>query len=91
MKFCRWIALAVMLSACEGVSPVSRSRTDNVEVTVEKLFTHEGCAVYRFHDDGRPHYYVVCDRGAAQASDDTRESTGKITSYHDANIVTVRR
>lgn len=43
---------------------------------VEKLFTVEGCSVYRFRDAMRPIYYTNC-KGATH----TTESCGKNCSY----------
>ena len=40
--------------------PLARSTTNNTEVQVETLLTHDGCTVYRFWDAGY-HYYVKCD------------------------------
>ena len=46
------------LVAC--VAPALQERaTDNGSVTVERLFTHEGCTMYRFKD-AQYHYYVRC-------------------------------
>lgn len=54
------LLLAILfLSACDK-TPVSTHATDNTEVPVSKLFTHEDCTVYRFEDGGYNHYYVKC-------------------------------
>jgi hypothetical protein len=57
--------VAVLLSACQS-DPIESSRTDNSEITVHKLFTHEGCTIYRFNDGGRIVHYASC-----QSSSDT--------------------
>lgn len=56
------ILVAVIIACITGCAkePISSTRTDNVTITVDKLFTHEGCTVYRFHDNGRDHYYSNC-------------------------------
>jgi hypothetical protein len=73
---------ALMLSGClcasgcvTRASPVAVHPTDNAEVKVEHLFTHDGCAVYRFRDAGY-HYYVRCD-GAGSAMTHSLEPCGK--------------
>lgn len=38
--------------------PVSRSSTNNPEVSVSLLFEHDGVKVYRFFDDGHYVYYT---------------------------------
>ena len=70
MKRIALLCLLAGLSACE-TSPVSTQQTDNKEVTVDLLFTHDGCKVYRFLDDGF-HYYAVCTQGAAATSSEIR-------------------
>jgi hypothetical protein len=57
--------LALILAGCTN-DPVSTARTDNNQVPVDKLFTHEGCTVYRFFDGGRNHYYSDC-RGSTMS------------------------
>jgi hypothetical protein len=46
------------LAACHE-PPIATSPTNNENLVVEQLFTHEGCTVYRFYDGGA-HYYVRC-------------------------------
>jgi hypothetical protein len=67
---------------------VSVHHTDNVEVTVEKLFTHDGCTVYRFRDVGY-HYYVRCD-AAGSAMTHSLEPCGR-GCVRDATVPTVER
>lgn len=63
------LALAV-LAGCS--KPAETSTTVGVEFTVDKLFTHEGCTVYRFTDGGNARYYTNC-----QGSTSWQESCGK--------------
>ena len=53
------ISLFIFVSGCSE-SPVSVSETTNSKVSVDTLFEHNGCTVYRFYDAGRLHYYSVC-------------------------------
>ena len=52
-------ALAMVLCGCEK-SPVETTRTNNSAVTVDLLFTKNGCTIYRFEDGGRSHYFADC-------------------------------
>lgn len=45
--------------------PISEDRTDNPDIAVSTLFTHEGCTVYRFVDGGRNVYYTNCSGEAS--------------------------
>lgn len=61
MRCAIMLAAAFALSAC--ARPVSESDKARVEngFQVAKLFTHDGCTVYRFYDEGRSRYYVNCN------------------------------
>lgn len=68
---------ALALAGCgrnpaEAVAPSS-----NVHFQVGRLFTHEGCTVYRFVDGVHHRYYVRCDGGHAAAHFDHTEQCGK--------------
>lgn len=53
------LLLAVSVGCIKAKKELSSSNTNNSEFSVELLFEHEGCKVYRFID-GRPHYYTRC-------------------------------
>jgi len=53
----------VCLTACQ--KPAESSATVGRDFKVEKLFTYEGCTVYRFLDDRRV-YYTNC-QGSTQS------------------------
>jgi outer membrane biogenesis lipoprotein LolB len=59
----RVIAVALLL-AC-GVPAERSEQTTNQNVRVDRLFTHDGCTVYRFEDAGYFRYFVRCDNGSA--------------------------
>lgn len=74
MKKLIFVALLALLGC--GKDPMSKASTDNPEITVSTLFTHDGCTVYRFSDYGNPHYFVRCPQ--EQMTINTRtESCGK--------------
>jgi hypothetical protein len=73
------IVLAVLaLTGCS--KPAETSTSVGREFVVDKLFTHEGCTVYRFSDGGNKRYFTNC-------SDSTtwREGCGK-NCNRDINI-----
>ena len=53
------IILAVALLTGCG-KPAETSTAVGKEFVVDKLFTHEGCTVYRFSDGGNARYYTNC-------------------------------
>ena len=61
------LVLGAGSSACSPATPEAVHATSNAEVPVERLFTHEGCTVYRFFDRGY-HYYVRCDGTATSTA-----------------------
>ena len=54
----------VWLTACQ--KDAEQTARAGTEFKVEKLFTHEGCTVYRFFDD-RTVYYTNC-QGSTQSN-----------------------
>jgi hypothetical protein len=61
---------AVLLSAC--TKPPETSTEVGLEFVVDKLFTHEGCTVYRFVDGGYNRYFTNCSGSVSWS-----ESCGK--------------
>ena len=51
-----------------------RDQTTNNEYDVDKLFTKDGCSVFRFVDNHRYHYWVNCTGSVAS---DVTEICGK--------------
>jgi hypothetical protein len=74
----RALAAFLMLTPLVGcfAEPVGRGPTNNPEVQVDLLFTHDGCTVYRFRDVGF-HYYVRCQDTAPGETVSTLACTGK--------------
>lgn len=71
------LILLMLLVGCEVADPIEIHRTDNAQVPVSLLFTHEGCKIYRFGDDGQYRYFVKCSNGDASTSSDHIENCGK--------------
>ena len=69
------LAALAMVAGCE--KPAEAVAHTGVGFTVERLFTHEGCAVFRFEDGGRNRYFTRCDGIAAQSTTTWQESCGK--------------
>lgn len=62
--------------------PVQVQGTNNANIDVEQLFTHDGCRVYRFRDGGI-HYFVRCD-GAVSQQTMSMKSCGKNCTYEES-------
>lgn len=58
MKHLALIALVALLAGCSKQAETSTAV--GAEFVVDKLFTHEGCTVYRFYDGGNARYYTNC-------------------------------
>ncbi|MGA2886295.1 MAG: DUF4884 domain-containing protein [Halobacteriota archaeon] len=76
------LALLASLVACEK-DPVAHVQTDNKNISVDLLFEHNGCTVYRFWDMGEPIYYSNCG-GSTQTS--WRERHGKTTVAKNVSV-----
>lgn len=87
------IILAVLLAACDK-PPVNTTSTNNPQVPVSTLFTHEGCTVYRFNDGGKSHYYTRCDGGTVSTGTGVTENCGKgctRVEYHNIPTIEVQK
>lgn len=64
MKRLGWVALAaaLVLSGCQKQAETTTRA--GVEFQVDKLFTIDGCTVYRFADGGYPRYFTNCSGSA---------------------------
>lgn len=65
----RTISLALAAASLLGCvnDPVVTHPSNNAQVHVDELFSHDGCTVYRFQD-GWYHYYVRCRDDAHPAT-----------------------
>lgn len=68
----RCLLLSLFLMGC-AKDPITTNKTDNEDVEVSLLFTHDSCKVYRFYDGGRFHYFTNCNSTITSHS----ESCGK--------------
>lgn len=82
----RLVFVALFSLACFR-DPVSEQRTNNSNFSVEELFTHNGCTIYRFVDGGRHRYWTDC-RGSV--SNHYSQYNGKTTYDYEDSIQTVR-
>lgn len=75
MKRIIFVAAALIaLTGCEKMAETSTQA--GVEFKVDRLFTTDGCTVYRFADGGRSRYFTNC-----HGSTEWQERTGKNSSY----------
>ena len=70
MKYILALMAVVALTACSKQAETSTQV--GREFVVDKLFTHDGCTVYRFEDGGSRRYFTNCS-----GSTSWRESCGK--------------
>jgi hypothetical protein len=77
----RTLFVLVLATAGCHASAVAESPTNNAELEVQVLFTHDGCTVYRFFDVGA-HYYVRCNGAPPETM--SRVSCGKNCSRPEA-------
>ena len=75
------ILLLLTLAACDSEPPTASDphaiQTDEPGVVVLKLFTADGCTVYRFVNADKYRYFTRCDVGAVetQQGDDCHTET----------------
>ena len=69
------LTVLAMVAGCN--KPAESVVRTGVEFTVERLFTHEGCTVFRFGDGGSSRYFTRCDGIAAQSTTTWQESCGR--------------
>lgn len=84
------ILLSFALAGCAKDAEVSAS-SSNPHVTVDTLFQHHDCTMYRFKDRGRFHYYAVCDTKNSTTISSQTDGSGKKRRRYDSNIDTHRR
>jgi hypothetical protein len=80
------LMLFALLAGC-GKNPEKVESSTNPEIPVGKLFTHDGCIVYRFVDATRYHYFANC-AGKTETISTRVTTVGKTTSSEDENIRT---
>ncbi len=68
------LAALAMVAGCE--KPAESVAHTGAGFTVERLFTHDGCTVYRFRDPNH-RYFTRCDGVTAQSTTTWQESCGK--------------
>ncbi|MDL2243697.1 DUF4884 domain-containing protein [Bacteroidales bacterium OttesenSCG-928-J19] len=77
--------LILTFTSCNIYKPLTQSKADNNETySVDYLFEHEGCKVYRFMDEGRYVYFTNCTGNVSVATSDS-------TNYTIQNVINVDR
>lgn len=54
------LALILTLGVAACTKPAESTARAGVDFEVEKLFTYDGCTVYRFYDTGTARYFTNC-------------------------------
>lgn len=70
--------LCIFTSGCNQEA-LSSKQTDNPNFNVEKLFSEDGCTVYRFYDAGI-HYFSKCENNSSVSA---KHSCGKNCSKEE--------
>lgn len=69
------VILFFTLMSCYTGRPLKKGKAENNNTyTVEYLFEHEGCKVYRFYDEGTYIYFTNCTGNVTVASKDSSDS-----------------
>ena len=76
------LAVAGCQKAPEYSSPAGR------EFVVDKLFTHEGCTMYRFSDGVYLRYFAKCNGDSATAQTEWSERCGNNNCVRQREITT---
>ena len=86
------IALLCLQGCEDSQKPLAVYRTENPDYQTEKLFTDDGCTVYKFSDEGRSHYFAKCvDAKKVEVIGTHSETCGKnCTKTLDENVKTIR-
>jgi hypothetical protein len=64
--------LAIFSCSCFYGKPIVREEPkNNATYTVDYLFEHDGCKVYRFYDRGEYIYFTNCNGEAIRKTDST--------------------
>lgn len=77
----------VTLAGCYA-SPVTQGPSNNPEVPVALLFSHDGCDVYRFDDQGA-HYFARC-RDSRTLSSIKTQQCGRAVCDEEIPVASVR-
>ena len=81
-----WMVATVGVLVGCAQPPKSTIQTDNYNFELGKLFTTDGCTVYRFYDAGHYHYFTKCEN-SQRVETTTDGSCGKGCTVQD-NIPT---
>lgn len=75
MRHLPLLALLVLPACATYRQPISKEPAENnKDYTVEYLFEHDGCKVYRFQDGSYYVYYTNCKGDAVARTDSTAVS-----------------
>jgi hypothetical protein len=78
---------ALILSGCGQKDAQSTSQSSNPGISVDFLFEHDGCKLYRFNDNGHSVYYSKCMSSSTVSWNET-EMVGKVMTTRPYLITT---
>lgn len=79
-----FMVTGTLLLSCGGVPIMTAPSQNNDTYTVDYLFEHDGCKVYRFYDQGNYVYFTNCNGDVTSLAND---STRTITITRSTKIV----
>ena len=89
------LTLGAFFSSCYLSSPVAYQVPDNNPTyTVDYLFEHEGCKVYRFYDRGNYVYFTNCQGDVISIKNDStaeRVTNSIRITYDDLNEIRTKK
>lgn len=69
------VLLTLSFYSCYVEQPLTREPPkNNSTYTVEYLFEHDGCKVYRFRDDGNYVYFTNCNGDVTSSKNDSTQA-----------------
>ncbi len=72
LKFILFFAPIFLFQSCLTEQPLAIKKADNNRTyTVEYLFEHDGCKVYRFRDNGNFVYFTNCNNSSTSVLNDS--------------------
>lgn len=85
------LAALVLLVGCMEAKQAESSSAAGIEFRVDRLFTHDGCTVYRFTDAGYNRYFTRCDGSvSSDVSWSDSYQCGKARCTRPMNVPTAR-
>ena len=81
--------MVLVLGGCAGDTPPLKKQTTSNGYEVQKLFSNEGCNIYRFEDASHYRYYTTCKKSEkVTTSSGYNQQVGKSVVFKPEEINT---